>query len=161
MTAFPAKPTLPKDADPAPPSTLFIFGASGDLTKRLVMPALYNLAKDGALDADFSIVGIDLVEHSEADFRTYLTEAVHSLVAQVGATLDEPTWDWLMQRTGYITGNFDDAATYASVTKRIAAGSGTTPQEVNQLLNQWKEAKKIMQGFANNRSGFMNIFGGR
>ena len=45
--------------------------------------------------------------------------------------------------------------------KRIAAGSGTTPQEVNQLLNQWKEAKKIMQGFANNRSGFLNIFGGR
>jgi signal recognition particle subunit SRP54 len=45
--------------------------------------------------------------------------------------------------------------------KRIAAGSGTTPQEVNQLLNQWKEAKKVMQGFANNRSGFMNIFGGR
>ena len=45
--------------------------------------------------------------------------------------------------------------------KRIAAGSGTTPQEVNQLLNQWKEAKKIMQQFATNRSGFMNIFGGR
>ena len=45
--------------------------------------------------------------------------------------------------------------------KRIAAGSGTTPQEVNQLLNQWKEAKKIMQGFANNRSGFLNMFGGR
>jgi signal recognition particle subunit SRP54 len=45
--------------------------------------------------------------------------------------------------------------------KRIAAGSGTTPQEVNQLLNQWKEAKKIMQAFATNRSGFLNIFGGR
>ena len=45
--------------------------------------------------------------------------------------------------------------------RRIAAGSGTTPQEVNQLLNQWKEAKKIMQGFANNRSGFLNILGGR
>ncbi len=45
--------------------------------------------------------------------------------------------------------------------RRIAAGSGTTPQEVNQLLNQWKEAKKIMQGFANNRSGFLNLFGGR
>ncbi len=45
--------------------------------------------------------------------------------------------------------------------KRIAAGSGTSPQEVNQLLNQWKEAKKIMQGFANNRSGLLNIFGGR
>ncbi len=45
--------------------------------------------------------------------------------------------------------------------RRIAKGSGTTPQEVNQLLNQWKEAKKIMQSFASNRSGFMNIFGGR
>ncbi|HZP56335.1 MAG TPA: signal recognition particle protein [Dehalococcoidia bacterium] len=45
--------------------------------------------------------------------------------------------------------------------RRIAAGSGTTPQEVNRLLNQWKEAKKIMQTFANNRSGFLNIFGGR
>jgi len=44
--------------------------------------------------------------------------------------------------------------------KRIARGSGTTPQEVNQLLNQWKEAKKIMQTFANNRSGFLNLFGG-
>ena len=45
--------------------------------------------------------------------------------------------------------------------KRIAAGSGTTPQQVNQLLNQWKEAKKLMQGFANNRSGFLSMFGGR
>jgi signal recognition particle subunit SRP54 len=45
--------------------------------------------------------------------------------------------------------------------KRIAAGSGTTPQEVNQLLNQWKEAKKIMQQFANDRSVFTRILGGR
>ena len=45
--------------------------------------------------------------------------------------------------------------------KRIARGSGTTPQEVNQLLNQWKEAKKIMQQFANNRSVFSTLFGGR
>jgi signal recognition particle subunit SRP54 len=45
--------------------------------------------------------------------------------------------------------------------KRIARGSGTTPQEVNQLLNQWKEAKKIMQQFATNRSIFTSIFGGR
>ncbi len=45
--------------------------------------------------------------------------------------------------------------------KRIARGSGTTPQEVNQLLNQWKEAKKIMQQFANNRSVLGSLFGGR
>jgi len=48
--------------------------------------------------------------------------------------------------------------------RRIARGSGTTPQEVNQLLNQWKEAKKLMQSFAGNRSGFLSSllgFGGR
>ena len=45
--------------------------------------------------------------------------------------------------------------------RRIAVGSGTTPREVNRLLNQWKEAKKIMQTFASNRSGFLNVFGGR
>lgn len=45
--------------------------------------------------------------------------------------------------------------------RRIAAGSGTTPQEVNQLLNQWKQAKKLMQSFAGNRSGFLSMFGGR
>ncbi len=44
--------------------------------------------------------------------------------------------------------------------RRIATGSGTTPQEVNQLLNQWKEAKKIMQAFAGNRAGFLSMFGG-
>jgi signal recognition particle subunit SRP54 len=44
--------------------------------------------------------------------------------------------------------------------RRIATGSGTTPQEVNQLLNQWKEAKKIMQAFAGNRSGFLSMFTG-
>jgi signal recognition particle subunit SRP54 len=45
--------------------------------------------------------------------------------------------------------------------KRIARGSGTTPQEVNQLLNQWKEAKKIMQQFANDRGVFSRMLGGR
>ncbi|MDP9237355.1 MAG: signal recognition particle protein [Chloroflexota bacterium] len=44
--------------------------------------------------------------------------------------------------------------------RRIATGSGTSPQEVNQLLNQWKEAKKIMQSFTGNRAGFLRMFGG-
>ena len=44
---------------------------------------------------------------------------------------------------------------------RVARGAGRTVQEVNQLLNQWKEAKKIMQQFANNRSIFSSMFGGR
>ncbi|MCX5496799.1 glucose-6-phosphate dehydrogenase [Kaistia dalseonensis] len=120
MSVFPGKSTLPKDATPAPPSTLFIFGGSGDLTKRLVMPALYNLARDHALDPDFRIVGIDLVEHDDANYRTYLTETVRGLVSAVGGALDEDVWDWMMQRTSYIVGNFDDASTYEKIGAAIA-----------------------------------------
>ncbi|MBV8970440.1 MAG: hypothetical protein JO331_15470, partial [Verrucomicrobia bacterium] len=46
---------------PAPPCTLVIFGAGGDLTKRLLMPALYNLAGDHLLPSDLKIVGVDRV----------------------------------------------------------------------------------------------------
>ncbi|MBI6955875.1 hypothetical protein, partial [Pseudomonas sp. CCOS 191] len=41
----------------APPCTLFLFGANGDLVKRLLMPALYNLSRDGLLDRNLRIVG--------------------------------------------------------------------------------------------------------
>ena len=50
---------LGKTADPAPPCTMVIFGANGDLTKRLLMPALYNLSGSKLLDDKFSILGID------------------------------------------------------------------------------------------------------
>ena len=50
---------LAKTAKPAPPCTLVIFGATGDLTKRLLMPALYNLSGAKLLDDDFSILGVD------------------------------------------------------------------------------------------------------
>ena len=121
MTAFPGKPVLPKDATPAPPSTLIIFGGSGDLTKRLVMPSLYNLAKDGALDDKFRIVGVDIVEHTEEDYRAFLTETAKELAAAGNADVDADAWNWLMERTGYVIGDFESDATYDAVKQRIAA----------------------------------------
>jgi len=46
-------------AEPAPPTTLFLFGAHGDLVKRLLMPALYNLSRDGLLGDGLRIIGVD------------------------------------------------------------------------------------------------------
>ena len=67
-TARPA--TRPRAAAPvADPCLLVIFGASGDLTKRLLMPALYNLACDGLLPERFAIVGIAMDEMSTDEFR--------------------------------------------------------------------------------------------
>ena len=50
---------------PAPPCAMVIFGAAGDLTKRLVVPALFNLARSGQLSEGFRLVGVDLAEGSE------------------------------------------------------------------------------------------------
>ena len=66
------QPHLPADVAPAPPVTMFIFGAGGDLTKRLLMPALYNLAQEGCLDPAFEIVGVDHIDRTEDDYRTFL-----------------------------------------------------------------------------------------
>ncbi len=61
----PARGTVP----PGEPCLIVIFGASGDLTKRLLMPAFYNLTCDGLLPEQFAIVGIALDELSTDDFR--------------------------------------------------------------------------------------------
>ena len=70
----------PTTAEPAPPCVLVVFGAGGDLTKRLLVPALYNLAVAKLLDRRFAMLGINHRELSEDDFRATITESVRSFV---------------------------------------------------------------------------------
>jgi glucose-6-phosphate 1-dehydrogenase len=58
----------------APPCAMVIFGAAGDLTKRLVVPALYNLVTAGRLPKGFQLVGVDLAAKTTDDWRKGLTE---------------------------------------------------------------------------------------
>src|SRR5215475_654418 len=76
----------------APPATIVIFGAAGDLTKRLLMPALYNLAKSGVLPDKLAIVGVDHNDRSTDDWIHPLTEPRDT------KTLDQATWSWLTSR---------------------------------------------------------------
>lgn len=110
------------EADTAPPATMFIFGASGDLTRRLLLPALYNLVVEKLLDPGFAIVGVDHVEHTEADFRDYLNSTVPAQIAgHVNAPdmLDGAAWTWLVRRCGYVAGDFGDPATYRALAARL------------------------------------------
>lgn len=112
----------PGEADTAPPATMFIFGASGDLTRRLLLPALYNLVVEKLLDPGFAIVGIDHVAHTDEDFRAYLDSVVPNQIAgHVNApeVLDGAAWNWLSSRCGYIAGDFEDAATYRAIAERL------------------------------------------
>src|ERR1700685_4059014 len=61
---------------PAEPCVLVIFGASGDLTKRLLMPAFYNLVCDGLLPEQFAIVGIAMDEFTTESFRERMSNDI-------------------------------------------------------------------------------------
>ncbi len=74
--------TSPK---PAPPCTIVVFGAAGDLTKRLLMPAIYNLAGAKLLDDKLQIIGLDHNDRTTDSWRTELSDALQSFTKDAGA----------------------------------------------------------------------------
>jgi glucose-6-phosphate 1-dehydrogenase len=87
------------------PCVMVIFGATGDLTKRKLFPALYNLAKDGYLPESFAIVGVGRQEMLAEDFRKKI---VAELKEFVGDGIDKKLLKWFEERTFYTGGDFDD-----------------------------------------------------
>src|SRR6478672_10723232 len=98
----------------APPATLVIFGAAGDLTKRLLVPALYNLAKSGALSDKLAIVGVDHNDRSTEDWIHTLSEL------RDPKTLDANTWSWLTSRMQFLQGDFLDPDAYKRLGQLLA-----------------------------------------
>jgi glucose-6-phosphate 1-dehydrogenase len=96
----------------APPATMTIFGAAGDLTARLVMPALYNLVRAGRLADGFTIVGVDISDHSTESWRNSLTEMMHAFVRAGPGAIDAQAWSWLTRRMSYLRGDFSDPQTF-------------------------------------------------
>ncbi len=105
-----------QDSTPAGPCVLVIFGASGDLTRRLLMPAIYHLKRSGLLPEAFAIAGIARREMTAAQFRDGLRKGFDDLS---GENLDQTDWDWLAQRMQYLAGNLDDPATYQRLGKLL------------------------------------------
>jgi glucose-6-phosphate 1-dehydrogenase len=84
---------------------MVIFGATGDLTKRKLFPALYNLAKQDFLPEKFAIVGVGRQELESADFRTKI---ISDLKEFIGNSPDKGLIKWFEERTYYTGGDFDD-----------------------------------------------------
>jgi glucose-6-phosphate 1-dehydrogenase len=89
----------------ADPCVMVIFGATGDLTKRKLFPALYNLAKDDFLPHMFAIIGVGRQELSTEDFRK---EKMADLKEFVPNGPDAKLLKWFEERTYYTGGDFDD-----------------------------------------------------
>jgi glucose-6-phosphate 1-dehydrogenase len=97
---------------------IVIFGASGDLTRRKLIPALYNLACEGLLPEGTVIVGYSRTEMTDESFRARLLEGLqrHSRTKPV----DEEIWRTLATRVFYVQGGYDDGDGYARLHRRLA-----------------------------------------
>ncbi|HET7306642.1 MAG TPA: glucose-6-phosphate dehydrogenase [Gammaproteobacteria bacterium] len=104
------------DAAPAPACTLVVFGALGDLARRLLIPALYNLTHSGLLPDQFTVLGIARADFNDAGFRHELADSTREYAA---ATIDADTWSWLDDRLEYLQGDFDSPETYDKLGKRL------------------------------------------
>ncbi len=80
MNEMPFTKVSKKSTTIAPPCIFVIFGVSGDLTKRLLMPAIYNLFNEGLLNQDFAILGINRSDPDEEQFRADLIASVREIV---------------------------------------------------------------------------------
>src|SRR5205814_813197 len=98
------------------PCTIVIFGATGDLTHRKLIPALYNLAADGDLPPAVAIVGFARRQKSDDQFRSELEEATRRFSRQ--AVRDE-IWKTFAQSIFYHQSEFEDEAGYKTLAKRL------------------------------------------
>jgi len=102
---------------PGDPCVMVIFGAAGDLTRRKLIPALYNLAKYQLLSRDFAVVGIARSGMTTEDFRKKLSDEVKEFAT---SPLEPDLWEWFVRRLHYMQGNFGDKALYPKLKELLA-----------------------------------------
>ncbi|MDB5556035.1 MAG: glucose-6-phosphate 1-dehydrogenase [Rhizobium sp.] len=121
------------DAKSADPCAIVIFGASGDLTKRLVVPALYNLARTNTLPKNFSLIGVARTEQSTKtwadDLHTMLAGFIGNSAAEFDVdSIDEDVWKRLADQMSYVAGDITKPEVYGelrSLLKKVEREQGT------------------------------------
>ena len=100
------------------PCVLLIFGASGDLTKRLLVPALYNLACDGLLSERFAVLGAAIDPLTTESFRERLGEDIRKFHTR--HVFDPAAWEALVSRVHYLPAGFDDLNAFEKLKAEVA-----------------------------------------
>jgi len=140
------------------PCTIVIFGATGDLTRRKLVPALYNLRREGLLHANTTILGFARRDWSDEYFRTLLFDegSKHSR-----ASLEGGDWPDFISRVSYIRSTFEDAEGYTALAERldaIDAEQGTSGNRLFYLATPPESYEDIINnlgaaGLANSPNG--------
>jgi glucose-6-phosphate 1-dehydrogenase len=129
------------DAPRAPPCTFVIFGTGGSLTKRLLIPALSNLAGAKLLADNFAIVGVARADVAADAFRASVRDAAHASGRPDAA-------DWLAERATYVQGNFSDPGTY----QRLAG-------HLDQSKRRWSTGGNCLFYLATPPNAFSTVAG--
>jgi glucose-6-phosphate 1-dehydrogenase len=116
---------------PVAPTTLVIFGATGDLARRKLLPALYNLAHDGALPERFHLVGVSRQEKAHEDYRAECEEAIRRFSRR---TPKEDVLKALLEEVKYVPGVFDDDSVYAELAKVLDSFDAHAGEPLNRAF---------------------------
>jgi glucose-6-phosphate 1-dehydrogenase len=106
-------------SDPNPlasPCVMVTFGATGDLTKRKLIPALCNLAEENLLSKQFAMIGFSADDYTTESFRKMLAEEIPKFTSQ---PLDLKLWDWFAEGLYYVKGDFEDPSAYKRLQQQI------------------------------------------
>jgi glucose-6-phosphate 1-dehydrogenase len=101
---------------PVHPTSLVIFGATGDLAHRKLLPALYNLAHEGQLPERFEMIGVGRRDQEHEDFRDAVIASIQRYSRRKP---DENVLQGLLEDTRYVQGNFDDDEVYAELDRTL------------------------------------------
>src|SRR5918911_1981802 len=114
---------------PVHPTTLVIFGATGDLSKRKLLPGIYNLAHEGALPERFNLIGVSRGDESDEGFRDMARESIKQFSRREP---DEKVLNSLVERMRYVAGSFDEDDMY----DRLGATAKEFDQEAGIAFNR-------------------------
>jgi glucose-6-phosphate 1-dehydrogenase len=119
-----------QDSDPRP-AAFVLFGATGDLARRMVLPAFYRLATEGLLPAQWLLVGNGRGDMSHEDFRA----RVHDALTEFGPQPEPPQWDAFAERVFFAGGGFsvDDPGRLPDVLRENLGPLGSDPQLIHYL----------------------------
>ncbi|HEY8253289.1 MAG TPA: glucose-6-phosphate dehydrogenase, partial [Rhizomicrobium sp.] len=105
---------------PPPPCAIVIFGANGDLTKRLIIPALYNLARTHLLPARLALVGVDHNKKTSEEWTAALKDFLAQILAKNNEEVDETLWSQVARSMTFLSGDFEKPDTYSRLRDLLA-----------------------------------------
>ena len=111
---------------------MIIFGASGDLARRKLVPALYHLAVANLLDESFAVLGVARDSMTDDQYRELMRAELEK--SDGFKSLDERAWKWLAGRMWYSTANFVDPATFPAIADKLRAIDGPWTGAANHLF---------------------------